>query len=148
QHLRMITPGQNAKRAVFGALNLRTGEWFHELTARKRAIEFISLISRLLVAYPTGPIYVIVDNGSIHTSQAVRARLATHTRLRLVYLLTYSGHKLNPVEKVSWALKHDLSANYALKQLAELDDAVRRYFARWRRSDALRLANSETVRAA
>jgi len=148
QQLRIITPGQNAKRAVFGALNLRTGEWFYELTARKRGIEFISFMSRLLVAYPTGPIYVIVDNASIHTSHAVRAWLAMNTRLQLVYLPTYSGHKLNPVEKVWWALKDDLSANYAFKQLAELDDAIRRYFARWHRSDALRLANSETVRAA
>lgn len=148
QQLRIITPGQNAKRAVFGALNLRTGEWFYELSVRKRGIEFIGFLSRLLAAYPTGPIYVIVDNASIHTSHAVKAWLATNTRLQLVYLPTYAGHKLNPVEKVWWALKNDLSANYSFRKLAELDDAIRRYFVGFTREAALRLANGDTVRAA
>jgi len=148
QQLRVITPGQNAKRAVFGALNLRTGKWFHELSIRKRGVEFIHFLARLLAAYPTGLIYVIVDNASIHTSHAVRAWLAMNARLQLVYLPTYAGHKLNPVEKVWWALKDDLSANYSFRKLAELDDAIRRYFVGFTEEAALRLANSDTVRAA
>jgi len=148
QQLRIVTPGQNAKRAVFGALNLRTGEWFYELNARKRGIEFIDFLSRLLAAYPTGPIYVIVDNASIHTSHAVQAWLTRNARLQLVYLPTYAGHRLNPVEKVWWALKDGLSANYSFKKLADLDDAIRHYFVGFTREVALRLANSETVRSA
>ena len=148
QQRRIITPGQNAKRAVFGALDLRTGDWFYELCVRKRGIEFIGFLSRLLVAYPTGPIYVIVDNASIHTSHAVQAWLAMNTRLQLVYLPTYAGHELNPVEKVWWALKDNISANYSFRKLTELDSAIRHYFVGFTRDAALCLANSDTARAA
>lgn len=92
-------------------------------------------MSRLLAAYPTGPVYVIVDNASIHTSHAVRAWLAMNIRLQLAYLPACAGYKLNPVEKVWWSLEDDLSANYSFKKLAGLDDAIRRYslsFTRYR----------------
>lgn len=145
---RIPTPGQNRKRGVFGGLNLRTGEWFYQLTDRKRGIEFIAFLTLLVTAYPVGTIYVIVDNASIHTSQAVHTWLTAHPRLELVYLPTYSGHRLNPVEKVWWHLKDTLSANYCFKSLAELDEAIRRYFAEFTRERALRLTNCEVTRTA
>jgi transposase len=148
QQVRLITPGQNAKRGVFGTLNLRTGEWFYQLTDRKRSVEFIACLMALLTAYPTGLIYVIVDNASIHTSRAVQKWLAEHTRLQLVYLPTYSGHQLNPVEKVWWDLKDCVAANRRFKCLSELDAVIQRYFATFTREQALRLTNSEVVRTA
>ncbi len=145
---RIPTPGQNRKRGVFGGLNVRTGEWFYQLTDRKRGVEFIAFLTILLTAYPSGTIYVIVDNASIHTSLAVRAWVTTHPRVALVYLPTYSGHRLNPVEKVWWHLKDTLSANYCFKSLAELDEAVRRYFAEFTRARALQLTNCKVTRTA
>jgi len=88
QQSRIPTPGQNAKRGVFGALNLRTGAWFYHLTARKRSVEFIAFLAALLTAYPVGSIYVIVDNARLHTSRAVQQWLAAQSRLHLVYLPT------------------------------------------------------------
>jgi transposase len=148
QQQRIRTPGKNFKRGVFGALNLRTGEWLYQLTDRKRGVEFIACLAMLLTTYPVGPIYVIVDNASIHTSKAVHKWLAAHPRLQLVYLPTYSGHRLNPVEKIWWDLKDYISANRSFKSLAELDQAIRRHFEAFTRADALRLANSEVLRAA
>jgi putative transposase len=148
EQVRVFTPGQNAKRGVFGALNLRTGEWFYHLTDHKRSGDFIALLAHLLEAYSLGMIYVLVDNASIHTSLAVRQWLEHHPRLELVYLPTYSGHQLNPVEKVWWALKGEIAANRCFKSLADLDVAVRRFFTQFSPSDALALANSPTVRTA
>lgn len=148
RQLRILTPGQNHKRGVFGALNLRTGEWFYQLTDRKRSVEFIALLASLLTAYPVGPIYVIVDNAGIHTSKAVKKWLSLHRRLELVYLPTYTGHRFNPVEKVWHALKGHIAANRSFRALAELDQAIRRYFAAFTCEDALRLTNSEVTRAA
>jgi hypothetical protein len=145
---RLITPGQNRKRGIFGALNLRTGEWLYHVTDRKRGVEFITLLTALLTAYPAGMIYVIVDNASIHTRRAVQKWLAEHPRLELVYLPTYSGHRLNPVEKVWWDLKDDIAANRRFKGLVELDAAIRRHFASFSPEQALRLTNSAVVRAA
>jgi putative transposase len=145
---RIPTPGQNAKRGVFGGLNLRTGEWFYHITPRKRSVEFIAFLTALLTAYPVGTIYVIVDNASIHTSRAVEQWLTSHTRLQLVYLPTYSGHRLNPVEKVWWDLKDDIAANRCFKSLIELEQAVHRYFADLTKERALCLTNCEVTRTA
>jgi transposase len=145
---RLITPGQNRKRGIFGALNLRSGEWLYQVTDRKRGVEFIALLTALLTAYQTGMIYVLVDNASIHTSRAVQKWLAEHPRLELVYLPTYSGHRLNPVEKVWWDLKDDIAANRRFKCSVELDTAIRRYFASFSPERALRLTNSAVARAA
>ncbi len=128
RQLRILTPGKNYRRGVFRALNLRTSEWFCQLTDRKRSVEFIALLSNLLSAYPVGPIYVTVDNAGIHTNKAVKKWLSLHRRLELVYLPTYTGHRFNPVEKVWHALKGHIAANRSFRALAELDEAIRRYF--------------------
>jgi len=148
QQLRIVTPGQNAKRGVFGALNLRTGQWHYLLTDRKRSVEFIAFLSSLLAAYPLTAIHVLMDNASIHTSRAVRKWLVENPSLHLVYLPTYSGHKLNPVEKVWGVLKDNIAANRSFKSLAELDQAVRRFFRELTCADALRLMNSKVARSA
>jgi transposase len=148
QQRRILTPGKNRKRGVFGALNLRTGTWLFQLTDHKRGVEFIAFLASLLTVYAVGPIYVIVDNASIHTSRTVQQWLAIHPRLQLVYLPTYSGHHYNPVEKVWHALKGYIAADRSFKSLAELDQAIRRFFAAFTREDALRLTNSEVTRAA
>jgi transposase len=148
EQLRFSTPGQNAKRGVFGGLNLRTGEWFYHITGRKRSVEFLAFLTALLTAYPVGTIYVIVDNASIHTSRAVEKWLAAQTRVQLVYLPTYSGHRLNPVEKVWWDLKDDIAANRSFKSLTDLEHAIRRYFATLTQERALHLTNCEVTRAA
>ena len=156
--VRIPTPGQNAKRGVFGALNVRTGEWFYQLTAHKRSADFLAFLRQLEVAYPTGRVYVLVDNASIHTSRAVQRWLLTQERLVLVYLPTYSGHRLNPVEKVWWALTGNtrtrpargasVAANRAFRNLAELDAAIQRYFADFPHARVLALINCELVRKA
>lgn len=148
QQVALATPGQNAKRGVFGALNLRTGQWHDQVSARKRGVEFLAFLTVLWAAYPVGPLYVIVDNASIHTSRAVRRWLAEQPRLQLLYLPTYSGHQLNPVEKVWGVLKNHIAANRSYKSLAELDRAIHRYFAAFTPAAALRLMNSPLARAA
>ena len=51
---RIPTPGQNAKRAVFGALHAHTGRLHYLIRPRKRAVEVIVFLDRLVAAYPTG----------------------------------------------------------------------------------------------
>ena len=102
EQLRLPTPGHNQRRSVFGGLNIRTGQWHYLLTDHKRTADFIAFLTLLTQVYATGPIFVIVDNASIHASQALMTWLAEQPRLQLVvYLPIYSGHQLNPV--VWWA---------------------------------------------
>lgn len=145
---KLPTPGQNARRSIFGGLNLRTGQWHFSLTDHKRSADFIAFLSALLVIYGTGPIGVIVDNASIHHSQALLLWLVGHPRIHLVFLPTYSGHRLNPVEKVWWLLKQYISANRNFGSLAELDRAVLHCFAGFTPAQLLGLTNCDVNRHA
>jgi putative transposase len=145
---RVLTPGQNRKRPIFGTVNLRTGVWHYRLTDRKRSVEFIAALTSLLAAYPDDRLFVLVDNGSIHTSKAVQQWLQTHERLQLVSLPSYAGHKYNPTEKIWWHLKDAISANRSFKVLAELDTALRQHFASLTSQAILRLINSFVARQA
>lgn len=148
EHVRIVTPGANAKRGFFGALNVRTGEWFYQVTQRKRGIEMIAFLEQILIAYPTERVAMILDNAPVHTSRLVRTWVLAHPRLEFVYLPTYSGHLLNPVEKVWWALKGEVAANRCFRSLQDLDMAIHRFFANFSTERALGLANSLTVRQA
>lgn len=148
EQLHIVTPGQNAKRGVFGAINLRTGAWFYQLSAHKRSADFVAFLAPLLQVYPVGCIYILVDNASIHASKLTRQWIAQHPRIVLLYLPTYSGHQLNPVEKVWWALKGEIAANRCFKFLQNLDTAIHRFFADFSPDNALALINSPIVRDA
>lgn len=148
QQPRIPTPGQNRKCPIFGGANLRTGEVHYHLSLRKRGADFIAFLEQLRLAYPTGPIYVILDNVSIHISRLVRSWLTEHPRLQLVFLPTYVGHALNPVEKIWWLLKHKVAANRCFKNLAALIRFIRRYFDTLSAASVMRLINSPIVRQA
>jgi len=146
--LRLPTPGQNAKLGIFGGLNVRTGQWDFTLSARKRSADFIAFLTVLLTRYATGVIYVIVDNASIHHSAATLKWLLTHPRVQLVYLPTYSGHQLNPVEKVWWQLKRHIAANRNFKSLDELQLVIRACLLSFSPDALLQLTQSDVTRKA
>ena len=145
---RLPTPGQNAKRPVFGGFDIRTGQWFYRLTSHKRTIDFIDFLTSMLAAYPLGIIYIIADNASIHTSKALLKWLADHTRLQMVPLPTYSGHLLNPVEKIWWLFKGFIAANRCVKSLAQLDLIADQWLMQLAPANLLRLTNCNLTRLA
>lgn len=133
------TPGVNRKQPVFGFLDVRTGEWHYWLLARKRSVEFVTCLHALYQWYPTGPILLILDNCSIHTSKLTRRWLANHPRFQVLSLPAYSGHDTNPVEKVWWALKAECAANQMYPSREAIQDAVQAFFSTFTREAALRL---------
>jgi len=137
---RIPTPGSNRKRSIFGALNWHTGDWTYCVTQHKRAAEFIAFLEQLLLAYPSQPLLLIVDNASIHTAKVVRAWLLEHPRLELLFLPTYSGHVQNPVEKVWWRLKDQVAANRLHDSLDDLVAAAHAFFASFTPDAARQLA--------
>src|SRR3954452_23020782 len=64
--LRVPTPGQNAKRALFGAFNARTGQLHHLVRPRKRAAQFVEFLETLAAAHPTGDVVLALDNVITH----------------------------------------------------------------------------------
>jgi transposase len=136
----VMTPGSNRKRGVFGALALDTGAWHYAVTERKRAGEFVAFLEQLVVAYPTPPLYLVLDNASIHTAKLTRAWLGTHPQVTLCFLPSYAGHRENPVEKVWWRMKQQVTANRLYGDVEKLVGAVHDFFRTFTPEAALRLA--------
>jgi transposase len=127
--LRVPTPGQNAKRAMFGALNARTGQLTWLIQPRKRAVEFVAFLEQLAVAYPLGEIVLVLDNVITHDAKLVRAWLARpeHARFRVLWLPKYSAHEHNPIERVWGLLKDHVAANRLYGSIDLLVTQAERY---------------------
>lgn len=121
------TPGTTVTRAVFGALNIRSGQWTSLGREHLSKEDFIAFLEHLLTVYASGPIILIVDNYSSHTAGAVKTWLTEHSRLQLFYLPTYCSH-LNPVENIWLRLKGQIAANRLYGSLQRLLDAVDSFF--------------------
>jgi transposase len=127
QQVRIPTPGTNVTRALFGALNIRTGRWVYLVRERMRTADFLAFLERLLVAYPQGPILLMVDNFSSHTAQAVGQWRTAHPRVHLYYLPKYCSH-LHPVERIWLQLKNTLAANRWYGSMHLLLETVEAFF--------------------
>ena len=105
QRQRVMTPGTNRRRTIFGAVNLATGRWCYQVTRKAVSATFTAFCQQLLAAYPTAPVVaVICDNVIIHHSKIVKRWLAAQPRLLVLHGARYSPQD-NPVERVWGALK-------------------------------------------
>jgi transposase len=129
--VRVPTPGQNAKRAFFGALDARTGAVHYLVQPKKLAVHFVALLDHLARAYPTGEVVLILDNVITHDAKVVRRWLARpeHARIRLLWLPKYSAHEHNPIERVWGLLKDAVAANRLAGSIDALVAEAERFFA-------------------
>ncbi len=129
--LRIPTPGQNAKRTLFGALDARTGALVHLLRPRKRAVDFIAFLEHLALAYPAGEVVLVLDNVITHDAKLVREWLARpeHARFRMLWLPKYTAHEHNPIERVWGLLKDQVAANRLHGSIDALAAAAERFLA-------------------
>lgn len=140
QQVDVPTPGYNRKRGIFGAMELETGALHYTITLSKKAADFIAFLEKLAKAYPGRPMYLVLDNASIHHAKLVQEWLKQHPRVHLLFLPAYSGHRYNPIEKVWWHLKQQVAANRLHGSIDALVDAVDRYFASRTPEQTLKLA--------
>ena len=129
--VRVPTPGQNVKRAVFGALDARTGALHYAVQSKKLAVHFVAFLEHLAAAYPTGEVVLVLDNVITHDAKVVRAWLAhpDHARFRVLWLPKYSAHEHNPIERVWGLLKHAVAANRLAGSIDALVAEAHRFFA-------------------
>jgi transposase len=129
--LRVPTRGRNAKRALFGALDARTGRLHHLIRPRKRAAQFVEFLDTLAAAYPTGEVILALDNVITHDARVVRAWLARpeHARFRFLWLPKYSAHEHNPIERVWGLMKDAVAANRLHGSIDLLAAEADRFFA-------------------
>jgi transposase len=118
----VMTPGQNQKFYLAGALDLTTGTLHHSVGPRKTNALFRDLLTQLDARYPVNRytrLYVVVDNYKIHKAKAVEQWLATHPRVTLLFLPTYCP-RANPIERVFGDVHDCCTRNHQRKRLPEL----------------------------
>jgi DDE superfamily endonuclease len=101
--------GQNARRTVFGSLNLRTGHMLFLAQKHKRAENFQAFLKLIHSHYRGWPVALLLDENSCHTAQG-SLRLAHALGIQLVWLPKRSPH-LNPVEHLWRDAKAVVCAN-------------------------------------
>jgi transposase len=126
---RIPTPGTNRRCAFFGALDAVSGRWFSADHERKLAVHFVTFLQRLAAAYPTGTLYLALDNAPTHTAKVVQRWLAAHPRVQALWLPKYAAHAVNPVERIWGLMKSAVAADRLSGSIEELAAAARRFFA-------------------
>jgi transposase len=128
----VLTPGQNQKNYLAGALNHVTGKLLSVIGERKNRWLFIDLLRLIEQTCPVAKftkIYVVVDNYGIHKAKAVAQWLAAHPRFELVWLPSYCP-RANPIERAFGDVHDKCTRNHKRTVLAELVEDVRRHL-RW-----------------
>ena len=127
--VRVLTSGTNARRAFFGALEAVSAHWFSTAPDRKLAVHVVAFLKQLAVAYPTGPLYLALDNVKMHDATVVRAWRAANPRVQVLWLPKYAVHEVNPVAHIWDLMKDDVAANRLAGSIEELTAKARRFFA-------------------
>lgn len=124
QQKEVLTPGQNVKRYLAGALDATTGRMHWVTDTHKRSGLFIALLRHLNRRYREARvIHVVVDNYSIHRSRQTQMALRSLPRIRLHFLPPYSP-KFNPIERKWLDLHAEVTRNHGCATIDELMSEV------------------------
>jgi transposase len=139
------TPGQNEKRYLAGAMDVRTGEIHWVEGTRKDSWLFLDMLHKLTKVYAQAPvIHVILDNYGIHSSKIIAVALSHFAaRVRLHFLPPYSPDH-NAIERVWQDLHANVTRNHRCPDMMTLMCEVR-YYLRKRNRRSLRRAAASTA---
>jgi transposase len=129
QQKEVMTPGQNQKRYLAGAMDAKTGELIWVEGDSKNSILFIHLLWALHLRYPDAKrVHVILDNYSIHHTEQVKTTLATEAgqRFDLHFLPPYCPDH-NKIERAWQDLHANVTRNHRCSTMPELMKNTRAY---------------------
>ena len=124
----VLTPGQNQKGYLAGALDPETGELTIVEGSKKNSDLFLRMLESLITRYADAKrIYVILDNYRIHSSRIVQAALSHRLKkISLVFLPPYCPNE-NKIERVWKDLHDEVTRNHPHATMDDLMKAVHRY---------------------
>ena len=114
--------GRNARRVIFGAMNLRTGSRLFLPRERQRAGDFQAFLELVHDRYRGWHVALLLDEDPCHTA-AGSTDLAAEFNMELLWLPKRSP-KLNPMDTLWGQGKDVVSAN---KQYSTIDEQVERF---------------------
>jgi len=117
----VVTPGQNKKRYLAGALHAGTRTVVWVAGDRKASWLFCQLLWRLVAAHPEAKrIHLILDNYIIHKSKVTQQVLASlGDRVQLHFLPPYCPQE-NRIERVWQDLHASVTRNHRCRSITEL----------------------------
>jgi transposase len=122
----VVTPGDNAKNYLAGSLHWRTGAVLAPVLGPQRngtlVARHLEELCRRLRRYRV--IHVIWDNAKIHDCKAVERVLAQHAGRLRVHALPRYAPDCNPLERVWWHLREEITRNHRCRTLEELVELV------------------------
>ena len=126
QQKEVVTPGQNEKRYLAGAMNAKTGLLTVVEGQRKTSWLFITLLDALVEDYPdAGRIHVILDNYRIHDSKITQLALQRYEgRIVLHFLPPYCPNE-NKIERLWQDLHAEVTRNHNCATMQDLMRNVR-----------------------
>lgn len=125
QQKRVVTPGQNEKYYLAGALHSGTGRVSYVGGSSKGSALFISLLEHLKASYRRAKtITLIVDNYIIHKSRETLRWLKENPKFRIIYQPIYSPW-VNHVERLWQALHETITRNHQCRSMWQLLKKVR-----------------------
>jgi transposase len=122
QQAEVVTPGDNEKNYLAGSLHWRTGALIAPVVGPNRngalVAEHLEELCRRLRRYKV--IHVIWDSAKIHLCAAVQKVLAAHPGRLVLHQLPKYAPECNPVERVWWHLREEITRNHQCATLEEL----------------------------
>ena len=139
QQAKIGITGRNAKRVLFGTINLRTGHRILERSPNMRQEHFHRFLHLLRRSYPGRQIWMLLDEAPCHTAGKSLA-LAKQLDIVLVWLPTQCS-ELNAMDQLWRELKGKISANHQYKDIDEHAAFAEEWIRSLTRTEALRKAS-------
>jgi transposase len=124
----VMTPGQNVKRYLCGALDADTERVTWVKAERKNSLLFIAMLHKLVEAYPrAGKIHVVLDNFKIHDSKISQAAVAALGGKVVLHFLPPYCPDHNRIERLWLDLHANVTRNHICRDMGELMRRVANY---------------------
>jgi len=108
----VVTPGQNVKRYLCGAMDAATGLLTWVKSERKNSLLFVAMLAKLAKVYPDKVVHVVLDNYVIHDSRISRSAVAAYGRRIVLHFLPPYCPQENRIERVWLDLHANVTRNH------------------------------------
>lgn len=129
--------GHNARRVLFGAINVRTGHRIVTIDKRLNQLTFQHFLEQIHKSY-RGEVHVVLDGHTAHMTKATRA-LAKRFKI-VLHKLPKQSPELNSIDHLWRHVKEQIAANRQYESVDELAENARAWILALPRTDARRKA--------
>lgn len=117
----VVTPGQNRKRYLAGALAVNRRDLVFVRSERKNTDLFLALLEKLRGHHPrVRRIHLVLDNYGIHSSRRIRTYLAEHGSLFQLHFLPPYSPEHNDIERLWREVHANVTRNHRCTTIDEL----------------------------